>query len=234
MRFVEKTAVITGGTGALGRTVVKRFLELGANVAVPTRRPDARNSLDIPDSPRLFLGLANIAIEPDVQSFVEQVVQRFGSIHFLVNIAGGYTVGKPVAEVNLEDWQSMMNANLTTTFLMSRAVLPIMINARFGRIVSIGSMQALAPKANSAPYAVSKRGVITLTEVIAEEVKGKGITANAIVPSIIASDESMRTATESESNRRVTPDEIAATIMFLCSEEASSINGNALKMYGGF
>jgi NAD(P)-dependent dehydrogenase (short-subunit alcohol dehydrogenase family) len=116
---------------------------------------------------------------------------------------------------------------------MCRAVLPTMRSQELGRIVNIASMHALSPKPNAAAYAVSKRGVVTLTEAIAEETKGSGITANAIAPSLILTEANKKSMPGSDFSRWVTPEEIADTIFFLCSDGARSISGNVIKVFGG-
>ncbi len=127
----------------------------------------------------------------------------------------------------------MLTANLKTAFLMCSAVLPFMRDAKHGRIISIAAMAALAPAASRGAYAIAKRGVITLTETIAEEVKGTGITANAIAPSIIVTPANRASMPAADVSRWVTPEEIAAIVLFLCSDDARSVSGNVLKVYGG-
>jgi NAD(P)-dependent dehydrogenase (short-subunit alcohol dehydrogenase family) len=127
----------------------------------------------------------------------------------------------------------MMAMNLKTTFLMCRAALPAMRKQLFGRIVNIASVHALVPKANASAYAVSKRGVVTLTEAVAEETKGSGITANAIAPSMILTEANKHSMPTADFSKWVTPEEIADTIVFLCSDGARSISGNVIKVFGG-
>ena len=127
----------------------------------------------------------------------------------------------------------MLEANLRTAFVMSGAVLPLMRAAHYGRIISIAAMAALSPSASRGPYAIAKRGVVTLTETIAEETKGSGITANAIAPGIIVTAANRASMPSADVSRWVTPEEIAALVLFLCSESARSISGNVLKVYGG-
>jgi NAD(P)-dependent dehydrogenase (short-subunit alcohol dehydrogenase family) len=236
MNFENKTAIITGGTGALGKVVMQKFFDANANIALPVHSSNSIGSL--PSSitkmeSRFFAMSTDLLIEIQVNAFVNNAVGKFGGVHFLINIAGGYAAAKSVEEVSLDDWESMMNLNLKTAFLMCRTVLPTMRKQEFGRIVNIASMHALAPKPNAAPYAVSKRGVVTLTETIAEETKGTGITANAIAPSTILTEANKQSMPGADFSKWVTPEEIADTILFLCSDGARSMSGNVIKMYGG-
>jgi NAD(P)-dependent dehydrogenase (short-subunit alcohol dehydrogenase family) len=116
---------------------------------------------------------------------------------------------------------------------MSGAVLPLMRAAKRGRIISMAAMAALSPTAGRGAYAIAKRGVVTLTETIAEEVKGSGITANAIAPGIILTPANRASMPSADTSRWVTPEEIAALVLYLCSEDARSVSGNVLKVYGG-
>jgi NAD(P)-dependent dehydrogenase (short-subunit alcohol dehydrogenase family) len=126
-----------------------------------------------------------------------------------------------------------MDLNLMGAFRMCRAVLPLMRERGFGRIITIGAMAALRPTAKRGPYQVSKRALITLTETIAEEVKGSGITANAIVPSTILTPDNLQSMPDADHAKWVTPGEIADLVRFLCQVETRSVNGNAIKIYGG-
>ena len=235
MHFEGKHAIITGGTGSLGSVIVQQFLDSGAAVAVPRRKKTSAS----PHAPaeaakeRVHFVEADLTREADVEAFVKNIVERFGAIDFLVNAAGGYAGGKSIDEISFEEWEKVMEMNLTTTFLACRTVLKFMLRRGSGRIVNIAAMPALVPGKEKGPYAVSKRGVVTLTEVIAEEVKGKGITANAIAPSIILTDENRRSMPNADTSKWVPPEEIARLVLFLCSEEARSINGNVIKIFGG-
>ncbi len=229
-----KSAIVTGGTGALGSVVVRTFLASDIHVAVPyhsEKSLDASN--DLTNNSQVFFAKADLADEQEVGRFISDVEARFGRIDVLVNIAGGYIGGKTIADVSVDEWEAIMSLNLRTAFLMCRAVLPHMNTQKFGRIVNIASMIALTPEANKGPYAVSKRGVITLTEAIAQEVKGTGITANAIAPSIVVTEANKQWMTKKDEGKWVTPEEIASLIHFLCSDMAGSISGNTIKIYGG-
>jgi NAD(P)-dependent dehydrogenase (short-subunit alcohol dehydrogenase family) len=126
----------------------------------------------------------------------------------------------------------MLALNLHSAFLLSRAVIPSMVEAGWGRIVHVSSRTAVAPRAKSAGYAVSKMGLITLTEVIAAEVKGRGITANVILPSTIDTPANRASMPKADPDKWVPPQRIAATMRFLCSDAAASINGARIPIYG--
>ena len=176
---------------------------------------------------------SDITAESGAASFVRETAENWGGVGILVNCAGGYAGGEKIGEVSASTFEEMLSSNLRSAFLMSSAVLPHMRAAKWGRIISIAAMAALSPAASRGAYAIAKRGVVTLTETIAEEVKGSGITANAIAPSIIVTPANRASMPSADISRWVTPEEIASLVLFLCSDEARSISGNVLKVYGG-
>lgn len=234
--FEESVAIVTGGTGALGSVIAQAFHGRGARVAIPYTSEKSRTSLQslFPEGNAKFLFVqADLTSEKEVEGLVGKTLAQFGRIDILVNAAGGYRGGSPVHETPSDDWNSLLALNLTTTFLTAKAVLPLMLKQSSGRIINIAAMTALKPERKKVAYAVSKRGVVTLTEVLAEETKGTGVTVNAIAPSIILTEANKEWMSGSELSKAVTPGEIASLIMFLSSPEARSISGNTVKISGG-
>lgn len=229
-----RTALVTGGTGTLGSVVVEKFFEAGANLALPVHSERHISSITKRlVGARLHVAVADLSIERDVDAFVAEVKGKFGRIDYLVNIAGGYAGGSLLEDVSFDEWKNMMSMNLRSAFLMCRSVLRPMREQKFGRVLNIAAMAALSSGARKGPYAISKRGIITLTEVIADEVRGSGITANAIAPSIIVTEANKQSMPGADFTKWVTPEEIARLIMYLCSDDAKSISGNTIKIYGG-
>ncbi len=236
MKFDGKTAIVTGGTGALGSVLVNHFLNEGASVAVPVHQQHALGTLEkspVENLQRLLTIPADLRVQHDVRAFVQEVLTEWKRVDFLIHTVGTYAGGKRVEEVAEDEWDRLMDLNLKSAYLMCSAVLPSMREHNFGRIVTIGAMPALRPAAKRGPYQISKRALLTLTETIAEEVKGSGITANAIVPSIIRTPDNVASMPDADTSKWVTPEEIASLIAYLCTPEARSINGNAIKIYGG-
>jgi NAD(P)-dependent dehydrogenase (short-subunit alcohol dehydrogenase family) len=236
MKRDPPTVIITGGTGALGSVVATSFLESGARLAIPYH--SERSLSDVPTqwtetADRVLLRRADVTLETDVRAFCDEVKKRLGRIDVLLNIVGGYAGGKKIAETSLDEWERMLELNLKSAFLMSREVVHEMMQNGFGRIVSISARQATLPGARSGPYAVAKRGVLTLTEILAEEVKNSGVTVNAIAPSTIVTEANTRSMGEKDISRWVSPEEIAGLVMYLCSDAARSINGTVVRMFGG-
>jgi NAD(P)-dependent dehydrogenase (short-subunit alcohol dehydrogenase family) len=127
----------------------------------------------------------------------------------------------------------MMNINLKSVFLCSREFLQNIGERTYGRIISMAAMQVFKPVAGRAPYTVSKAGVGMITQILGEELKGTGITANAIAPSILKTASNISSMGENEANKWVKPEEVAETMLFLCSENAKSINGIVIPIFGG-
>jgi NAD(P)-dependent dehydrogenase (short-subunit alcohol dehydrogenase family) len=233
MSLEGKIAIVTGGMGALGTAVVRRFQKEGVKTTITVRRPkdilEAQKQL----GSEIVSVSADVTIEQDVQRLFEEVRSKLGRIDIVVNTVGGFLPQKSIAEASVDEWNHMMEINLKSAFLCSREALRSMNTQSYGRIVNISSMAAFNPTAGRAPYAISKFAVAMLTDISAQEVKGKGITINAIAPSIIDTQANRDSMPNEDFTRWVKPDRIADTICFLCSDAASDISGTTLKMMGG-
>lgn len=231
----DKVVLIGGATGALGTGVARVFAGTEARLALTSTSDkhleQLADDLSLPDE-RLFVSTVDATDPESVETLVSNVMERFGALDVLLNTVGGWGGGSRVGETPLEDWEWMLTLNLRTAFLLSRAVLPQMMEAGWGRIVHTGSKTALQPRAKEAGYAVAKAGVVTLTETIGTEVNGSGITANVVLPSIIDTPANRRMMANADTSRWVTPEEIAKTMLFLCSDAAASINGEMIRIYG--
>jgi NAD(P)-dependent dehydrogenase (short-subunit alcohol dehydrogenase family) len=231
----DKTVLITGASGALGSAVAREFAQTQARLALTGRSEEKLDRLaaDLALPPeRILTTVADVTQTESVDSLVAAVRDQFDSVDVLLNIAGGWSGGKPLGETPLEDWDRMLALNLRSAFLLSRAVLPAMLDAGWGRIIFVSSKTAVSPRAKQAGYAVSKMGLITLAETIAAETKGSGVTANTILPSIIDTPTNRESMPKADPAKWVPPQCIAATMRFLCSDEGASTNGAQIAMYG--
>ncbi len=233
----DKVVIVTGATGNLGRAVAKRLAGAGAHVIAVYRMPERLG--DLLD----FVGAeghsvervhADVTLAADVQAMVEEVLRRHGRIDVLLNIAGAYRGGAEIAAASESDWDLLMATNLKSAFLCSRAVLPSMMKADFGRIVSVAARPAVERKgrSKSGPYAVSKAGVVVLTETIAEETKKFNITANCILPGTIDTPENRKSFPAADFSKWVKPEEIAEVVLRLISDEFAVTNGASIPVYG--
>ncbi|MGA2588267.1 MAG: SDR family NAD(P)-dependent oxidoreductase, partial [Candidatus Aminicenantales bacterium] len=177
-----KIVIVTGATGGLGRVVIKRLLDTGAVVAAVYRDDEKFKQLlaYVGGEPSALEGIsADVTLETDVRDMVEAVLRRHGRVDVLLNLAGAYRGGADIATMEERDWDFLMQTNLKSAFLCSKAVLPSMMKANSGRIVSVAARPAIEKKGRTkaGAYAVSKAGVVVLTEIIAEEMKKFNITA---------------------------------------------------------
>lgn len=232
----DKVVLIGGATGALGSVVAREFAETEARLVLTgtsdEQLDELAGELNLPDE-RVFFSTVDATDPESVEELVSAVVDRFDGLHVLLNTIGGWGGGKTVGETPVDQWEWMLTLNLRSAFLMSRAVLPHMLASGWGRIVHTSSKTAVEPRPKEGGYAIAKMGVITLTEVLAAEVKGSGVTANVVLPSIIDTPANRRMMSGADTSKWVPPEHIAATMRFLCSDAASSINGDRIRVYGG-
>jgi len=232
-----KVAIITGGTGALGRAAVDHFLTAGARVAVPwivePEVPLLRERLGnrFPND-QLMLSRANIGDEAEAARFVESVAKRFGRIDILTNLVGGFWGGKPISETSAAEWQAMFDLNLKPTFLMCRAVAPLMQKNKYGRIVSVTSRSGLTGAGDFAAYAVAKGAIATFTSSLAEELLADNVLVNAIAPSTIDTEANSKAMPKAKHENWVKPEDIATTLAYLCSGDCRVTSGAVVPVYG--
>jgi NAD(P)-dependent dehydrogenase (short-subunit alcohol dehydrogenase family) len=233
----DKVAIITGGTGALGRAVAERFLSEGAKVAIPyiidAEVPMLEQRLGgrFPQS-HLLVSKVDVSNRGQLDKFVEEAVKKFGRVDALVNLVGGFWGGKPIAETTDEEWQAMFDINLKPTFMCCRAVVPIMQKNKYGRIVSVASRSGLQGAGDFAAYAVTKGAVATFTYSLAEEVLPDNILVNAIAPSTIDTEANRKAMPKAKHENWVKPEDIAKTLAYLCSESNQVTSGAVVPVYG--
>lgn len=236
-RFNGKVAFITGGTGALGRVVSAALYAEGATLAITYILDEQVGALPEPlrtEKTRLALIKADVTDEVQVESAFRAAASRFGTVDYLLNIAGGYMGKTRIDQLELEDWDFMMNLNLKSAFLCTREALKVMSKKGAGRIVNISAMAGLNPSAGRGAYGISKAAVATLTKITAEEIRGTGITANAIAPTILVTEANLRSSPGEDYSKWVKPEEVAELILYLCSDASHSINGAVIEVKGGF
>lgn len=229
----EKSVLITGGTGALGTVVAERFLLEGAKVATSYLYEDELKRLSPDFKSKILVVRADVTEDEDVVALFHQVLGKHGRVDILINIVGGFLPRANLRDVMPKDWDQMMRINLRSVFLCTRQFLQRLGNANYGRIISMGAMPALKPSAGRAPYAVSKSGVIMLMQEVAEELRGTGVTANAIAPSILKTTANIQSMPDEDKSKWVAPEDIAELMLFLCSDRGQSVNGVCIPVFGG-
>lgn len=228
-----KVIAVTGGFGVLGRCVATMALDRGARVAIldkanppPQGLAGVRGGADA-----LILGGVDLSAPGDANDAIRKVWERFGQIDALLNIAGGFR-WETVEDGKPETWEFLHRINLLTALNASRAVLPYMRDRGYGRIVNVGAAAALKSPAGLGAYGASKAGVHRLTESLAEETKGSEITVNAVLPSIIDTPTNRSDMPDADFSVWVRPDELAAVMLFLASDEASGVTGALIPVIG--
>jgi NAD(P)-dependent dehydrogenase (short-subunit alcohol dehydrogenase family) len=231
----DQVVVVTGGAGNLGQAVVQAFYDGGAHVVVIDRQRDIITDTfgeTIPEGDYCLYVVANLMDESSVAEAAQKIIDTFGRLDVLVNIAGGFRSGTPIHETPLQTWEFMMDLNAKTVFLMSKAVIPTMLAQGGGKIINIGARAALKGTAKSGPYIASKMAVIRLTETMAAELKGDGINVNCILPGTIDTPANRKDMPNADHAQWVEPASIAGVIQFLASGAARDIHGASVPVYG--
>jgi 3-oxoacyl-[acyl-carrier protein] reductase len=235
MKLRGRIALITGGTGDLGKAVTAHFKNEGADVAA-TYRSDAQAAEFLTLFPGLLVLKGDVSKQNDVDQIFRSLLDKKGGIDILCNLVGGYMPKKNITDLSEEEWDFMFALNLKTCFLCSQRALRIMQTRKYGRIINVSSMAGLSPSAGRGAYGISKSAIAGFTRIAGEEAKSlsdSDITVNAIAPSILLTESNKRSASSEQTNNWVTLEQAASVIAFLASDEASAINGETIKVYGG-
>jgi 3-oxoacyl-[acyl-carrier protein] reductase len=239
LSLAGKVAVVTGASGALGSATARQLAELGAKVVVNYHRNAAA-------AQSMAMELDGLAIAADVSTaagalaLVERASKELGRLDILVNNAGITRDGLAM-RMSEDDWDAVLDTNLKGAFLCSKAALRPMLRQRWGRIVNVSSVAGVVGNAGQANYSSAKAGLIGLTKSLAREVASRNVTVNAVAPGYIPSaiwdevpeDAKQAVLRQIPMGRTGTPQEVAAAIAFLASEEAAYITGQVLTIDGG-
>jgi NAD(P)-dependent dehydrogenase (short-subunit alcohol dehydrogenase family) len=228
---VDKTAVVTGGTGGLGVAVVQAFLDADWRVVVPWI---AEKELErVPEREGLELVQADL-FDPDAVKGVVDIAAGFDGapLRGVVNIVGGFSAPGRAHESPIEDFEEQFRVNLRPLYLTVAAAVPHLIEAGGGTVVAVSSRAALRPFSGAAGYIASKAAVIAFVGALDAEYRDEGIRANAIVPSVIDTPGNRASQPEADMSKWVKPEEIARTILFLSSDDSSATSGAAIPVYG--
>ncbi|HTK79511.1 MAG TPA: SDR family NAD(P)-dependent oxidoreductase [Rhizomicrobium sp.] len=224
MSLTGKSCIVTGGLGALGAAVAERLRAAGAKVAIVERASPAQ-------ADEMVFGNVDLADPASAKRAIDASAAKLGSLYALINIAGAFR-WETLADGDVATWDFLYSVNLKTAVCASKAAIPHLLASGKGRIVNIGAGAAAKASAGMGAYAASKAGVARLTEALSEELKAKGITVNAVLPSIIDTPANRKDMPKADFSKWVKPEAIADLIAFLLSDEASAITGALIPISG--
>jgi 2-dehydro-3-deoxy-D-gluconate 5-dehydrogenase len=239
-----KVAIVTGGNGGIGYGIARGLAQAGANIVIAARHP-AKNAQATAALGEIGLKALSVSMdvrhEASVQAMVQAAVEAFGGVDILVNNAG-INIRKAPQDYTLEEWQQVINTNLTGVFLCSRAVYPYMVKAGGGKIINIGSMTSIFGSSVSPVYAATKGGVVQFTKSLALFWAKDNIQVNVILPGWIHTDLTASASSERYNfikariphGRWGEPDELAGAAVFLASRASDYVTGIALPVDGGY
>lgn len=223
---MQRTVIITGATGALGRGVVQRFVEAGDQVHLIDQAPTGGDFVDRLPSAQAHYHSIDVLDPEAVGTWAKDLSQA----DVLINIVGGFAMGA-FEETPLSTLDQQLNLNLRSGFIMTQALLPLLKQSPQGRILNIGARQALHGGAHVSVYALSKAAVVNLTQSLAQELHESKITVNAVLPSTIDTPANRESMPDTDPSPWVTPEDLAHTLYFLASPEARAISGAVLPVY---
>jgi 3-oxoacyl-[acyl-carrier protein] reductase len=234
------TALVTGASGGIGGAIARALHAQGATVAISGTRAEALEALATDLGSRVHVLTANLSSRADVDALIPNAEAAAGQVDILINNAG-ITRDGLFMRMKDEDWDQVIEVNLTAGFRLTRAAVKGMMKRRFGRIVGITSIVGVTGNAGQANYAAAKAGMIGMTKALAQEVATRGITANCVAPGFIetamtdALNDKQREGALAQvpAGRLGTADEIAAACVYLASREAAYVTGQTLHVNGG-
>lgn len=227
--------MITGGTGGLGTALARRLIAKDYRLAVTYLLPDEAQAFETEfevDEERVMLTRVDCTNAEAVNSYIKEVADRWGEIHGLCSLVGGWAGGRDVEETDDVRFERMIDLNLRSAFYAVRATVPYLKEAGWGRILLVGSRAAVDNFEAQAAFNIAKAGVASLGQSVATELDGTGVTANVLMPSVIDTPATRRSLPYADYVDWPTPDEIAAVAEFVLSEESGVMNGALLPVYG--
>lgn len=243
MRFKNKSVIITGAAGGIGSAITRRFLAEGARVCAVDFKKDALDKLaaDLGSPDELLTAEADISSEESCRNLSEQVKKVWGAVDVLINNAGWFPI-TPFEEITYEEWRKVCAVNLDGSFLLTRAVLPLLKSSRAGRVINMSSGSIFAGTPDQCHYVSAKAGIIGFTRSAAKALGQYGITVNAVTPGLTSTEPVKKMMTEkvlakqSEARaikREETAEDLVGVTCFLASDDAAFITGQTINVDGG-
>ncbi len=234
-KFGSNLALVAGGTGGLGRAVSLAFLEQEWKVAVTYRRQEEWDGLQSAagtSKERLEGYAADVTDEAAVSVLSKGLLVKHGRIDALINTVGGYAGGVRLWELDTKVFEQMLALNLRSGFVLSRAVVPVMLKQGHGSIVNVAAKAAFDHAPGATAYAASKAAAVAMMDSLAADLKGTGVRVNSILPSIIDTEANRKAMPKADFAKWPKPEDIARVVLFLCGDDAKVVHGAALPVYG--
>lgn len=232
--FTHSVVVITGAAGNLGRAVAQTFATQGAHLALIDRNADGlQTTIESCSGQASAHAFETDLIDPaSVGESIAAILDAFGKIDVLANIAGGFRMGPLIQDTEDKDWDFMMDLNARSVFNTCRRVIPAMLDNGSGRIINVSARAAEQGKGKMGPYCASKAAVLTLTESLAAENKFNNLNVNCILPGTIDTPQNRKDMPDADFDKWVPPAALADVVMFLASDAARCVTGAAIPVYG--
>lgn len=243
----RKTVLVSGGTGGLGRAVMTAFLDAGAMVVVTYHRQEEYDSLrkqlgemqsataarsERIEGSRLEGHKVDVTDEAAVGQLIEGVLQKHERLDAMVNTVGAYLGGVKLWEMETKDWDRMMALNVRSGYALCRAAARAMVKQGNGAIVNVASKAAMDHAPGHAAYAASKAAAVAMIDCLAADLKGTGVQAYSVLPSIIDTEVNRKAMPNANFSKWPKPEEIARIILWLCSSDARLLQGASVPVYG--
>lgn len=232
--FKQSVVVVTGAAGNLGGAVAQAFAQQGAHLALIDHNADGlQAALERCEGQASAKAFETNLIDPaSVNKSIDAILETFGKIDVLANIAGGFRMGPLIQDTDDKDWNFMMDLNARSVFNTCRRAIPAMLDNGGGRIINVSARAAEQGKGKMGPYCASKAAVLTLTESLAAENKFNNINVNCILPGTIDTPQNRKDMPDADFDKWVPPAALADVVMFLASHAARCVTGAAVPVYG--
>lgn len=230
-----RVIVITGATGGLGRVAAQEFAAQGASLALlgsdAARLDELKQALNLPDT-RCLLHVVDLREPEKVQEAARAVVDKFGAVHILLHLVGGWAGGKTLAELEPADLRGMLDQHVWTTLYLFQAFVPAVVASGWGRVIIVSSPGAVSPTGMTGAFVAAKAAQEAMLLTLAQETQAQNVTANILQVRAIGARPLPDTTSSPSKGAVTTPEEIVAAMMYLCSDEAALVSGTRLPLTG--
>jgi 3-oxoacyl-[acyl-carrier protein] reductase len=237
MSLEKRVAIITGATGGVGALAAHTLAGLGVSLALLDREAERlaalTSSLSLHET-RILARTIDLLDPEATASAATAVVAKFGRADILLHLVGGWTGGKTLLEVPADEVTFMLNQHVWTTFNVTQVFVPLLVKNGWGRVVMISSPFASRPVAKGGPYAIGKSGQEALLLALSQELKGTGVTVNLLLAKTIDGKREKISSPSAGNNSWSTPEELTAAMLYLLSDEAGTVNGVKIPLYGSY